>query len=135
MNHELEAYWKLWWEHSKVIIYSVLLTAVPSMFFNHAVVIGSVAGGIVAFLNFRLIALQVQQVVDMAPEQARIYAFTRYLVRFVLVFLLFAILLLRKDLGVSALVGAIPPFFAIKLWLFLKTFIGHLMSYTKKKKE
>jgi len=135
MNHELDGYWQTWWRYSKIIIVTTLLMAIPSLFYNRAVAIGALAGGTVAFLNFRLIAINIQKAVDMPPEQARMFAFSQYLIRFFLTMLLFVVLLLRKDLGVSALMGAIPPFFSVKLTLFLNTLVMQLMSYTKHKKS
>lgn len=131
MNHELDGYWQTWWRYSKVIIATTLVMVIPSLFYNRAVAIGALAGGTVAFLNFRLIAVNIQKAVNMSPEQARMFTFSRYLIRFVLTMLLFSVLLLRKDLGVSALMGAIPPFFSVKLALFLNTLVLQLMSYTK----
>lgn len=135
MDHELDDYWKIWWRYSKTIIATTLLLVIPSLFFNHAVAIGALAGGTLAFLNFRLIATNVQRAVEMPPEQARMFAFSRYLIRFGLTLLLFTVLVLRKDLGVPALMGAIPPFFSVKIVLFLNTLVAQLMSYTKHKKN
>lgn len=135
MDSSVTEFWQLWNKYAKVIIVITLVTAVPTFFVEKAVAMGAVLGGIVALLNFRLLALSIQQAVDLPPDKARTFTFSRYMLRFLINMALFTVLLLRKDLGPASLLGAVPPFFAVKITLFLEAMIKHFGMYLRKKND
>lgn len=133
MPDQLKEYWQLWQKYAKAILIITAMTAFPAIFVQPSVAIGALLGGFVALLNFRLLAISVQQSVELPVDKAGVFAISRYLIRFLITLILFGVLLLRKDLGPAALIGALPPFFAIKITLFLEALIKHLSLYVDKR--
>lgn len=69
-----------------VLIFDVLaiIILLATSNFNRPMFTGLLFGSIFSVLNFRLLALSVQQTVKREPGKAQLYASSRYLVRFVL---------------------------------------------------
>ena len=124
-------YWATWRKYAKAILIMTFMLVVGTVWFDPSAAIGALIGGVIAFLNFRLLALDVQRTVEKPPQEAQKFAFFRYLVRFLTVAVMLVILLLHPWFGLSAFVAAIPPLFSVKLTLAVETMIRYFGKLAK----
>ena len=131
MEPNLIEYWAMWRKYAKAILIMTFMLVVGTVWFDPSAAIGALIGGVIAFLNFRLLALDVQRAVEKPPQEAQKFAFFRYLVRFLTVAVMLVILLLHPWFGLSAFVAAIPPLFSVKLTLTVETMIRYFGKLAK----
>lgn len=131
MEPNLIEYWAMWRKYAKAILIMTFMLVVGTVWFDPSAAIGALIGGVIAFLNFRLLALDVQRAVEKPPQEAQKFAFFRYLVRFLTVAVMLVILLLHPWFGLSAFVAAIPPLFSVKLTLAVETMIRYFGKLAK----
>ena len=131
MEPNLIEYWATWRKYAKAILIMTFMLVVGTVWFDPSAAIGALIGGVIAFLNFRLLALDVQRTVEKPPQEAQKFAFFRYLIRFLTVAVMLVILLLHPWFGLSAFVAAIPPLFSVKLTLAVETMIRYFGKLAK----
>ena len=131
MEPNLIEYWATWRKYAKAILIMTFMLVVGTVWFDPSAAIGALIGGVIAFLNFRLLALDVQRTVEKPPQEAQKFAFFRYLIRFLTVAVMLVILLLHPWFGLSAFVAAIPPLFSVKLTLTVETMIRYFGKLAK----
>lgn len=124
-------YWATWRKYAKAILIMTFMLVIGTVWFDPSAAIGALIGGVIAFLNFRLLALDVQRTVEKPPQEAQKFAFFRYLIRFLTVAVMLVILLLHPWFGISAFVAAIPPLFSVKLTLTVETMIRYFGKLAK----
>lgn len=124
-------YWATWRKYAKAILIMTFMLVIGTVWFDPSAAIGALIGGVIAFLNFRLLALDVQRTVEKPPQEAQKFAFFRYLIRFLTVAVMLVILLLHPWFGLSAFVAAIPPLFSVKLTLTVETMIRYFGKLAK----
>jgi len=124
-------YWATWRKYAKAILIMTFMLVIGTVWFDPSAAIGALIGGVIAFLNFRLLALDVQRTVEKPPQEAQKFAFFRYLIRFLTVAVMLVILLLHPWFGLSAFVAAIPPLFSVKLTLAVETMIRYFAKLAK----
>lgn len=124
-------YWATWRKYAKAILIMTFMLVIGTVWFDPSAAIGALIGGVIAFLNFRLLALDVQRTVEKRPQEAQKFAFFRYLIRFLTVAVMLVILLLHPWFGLSAFVAAIPPLFSVKLTLTVETMIRYFGKLAK----
>ena len=88
-------YWATWRKYAKAILIMTFMLVVGTVWFDPSAAIGALIGGVIAFFNFRLLALDVQRTVEKPPQEAQKFAFFRYLIRFLTVAVMLVILLLH----------------------------------------
>lgn len=64
-----------------VIIIGLLLTST----FSKSMLLGLILGTLVALMNFTLLAKTIEKSIDMAPNEAKLYASSRYTIRMLIV--------------------------------------------------
>ena len=131
MEPNLIEYWATWRKYAKAILIMTFMLVIGTVWFDPSAAIGALIGGVIAFLNFRLLALDVQRTVEKPPQEAQKFAFFRYLIRFLTVAVMLVILLLHPWFGLSAFVAAIPPLFSVKLTLTVETMIRYFGKLAK----
>ena len=91
----------------RVLLIAFILAGIAVVFSRYTAALGVLTGAGMAILNFRLLALGIDRILDLTdPRAAQVQAVTRYVVRYMLVLLVLAMVSLNQNFDMlSTVVG------------------------------
>lgn len=105
-----------------ICVYAIIISLLSFIISKEPihVMLGVVFGGIIAILNFRLLALTMEKAVDLPPGKAQAYTASRYLVR---MFIVAAVVFVSVKNPNINIIGTVLGLISTQIVIFIKKLI------------
>lgn len=105
-----------------ICVYAIIISLLSFIISKEPihVMLGVVFGGIIAILNFRLLALTMEKAVDLPPGKAQAYTASRYLVRMFIVAAVVFVSVKNPNINV---IGTVLGLISTQIVIFIKKLI------------